>query len=106
MRTSLVAYDTSVVNMKRQHNRLLEIMPSESRFDLGRNGIISVSQSENSNSANASFVDFRNPSLAQFEDGLRRNVFHYDYGLDSWMNELNAETRRAVSTSLELRQLK
>ena len=43
MRTSLAAYDTSIVNMKRQHNRLLVIMASESRFDLGRNGVISVS---------------------------------------------------------------
>ena len=83
LETSLAAYDISIVNMKRQHNRLLAIMASESRFDLGRNGVISVPQSEVSNLANASFVDFQNPSLAQLEDGLTRDVYNYDYDLDT-----------------------
>ena len=81
--TSLAAYDTSIVHMKRQHNRLLAIMASESLFDLGRNGVISVPNFEVSNLANASFVDFQTPSLAPPEDGATRDVFHYSYDLDT-----------------------
>lgn len=55
LKTSLAAYDTSIVNMKRQHNRLLASIASRSRFDLGRDGVISVPQSEISNLADASF---------------------------------------------------
>ena len=83
LKTSLAAYDTSIVNMKRQHNRLLATMASESLFDLGRNGVISVPQSEVSNLANVSVIDSQNPSRAQPEDGLTRDVFNYDYDLDT-----------------------
>lgn len=83
LRRSLAAYDTSIVNMKRQHNRVLAIMAIESRFDLGRRGVISVPQSEVSNLVNASFVDFQSPALAQTEDGLARNMLNFDYDLDT-----------------------
>ena len=81
--TSLAAYDTNIVNMKRQHNRLLAIMTSGSHFDLKRNGVVSVPQSEVSNLANASFIDFQHPFLAHSEDGLTRDVLSYDYDLDT-----------------------
>ena len=81
--TSLAAYDTSIVNMKRQHKRLLAIMTSGSRFDLARNGVISIPQSEIKNLASASFVDFQHPSLPHSEDGLTRDVLNYDYDLDT-----------------------
>ena len=83
MKTSLAAYDTSIVNLKRQQNRLLAIMVSGSHFDLERNGVISVLQFEVSNLANASFVDFQISSLAQPEDGLTRDMSNYDYDLDT-----------------------
>ena len=82
LKTSLAAYDTSIVDMKRQHNRLLVVMASGSRFDLGRNGVISVPRLEIGNLANASFVDFQNPSQAE-EDGSTGVVSHYDYNLDT-----------------------
>lgn len=81
--TSLAAYDTSIVNMKRQHNRLLAIMASGSRFDLARNGFISIPQSEINNLANASFIGFQHPSLPHSEDGWTRDVLSYDYDLDT-----------------------
>ena len=78
-RSNLAAYDMSVVNIRRQNNRLLSVIASTPHFDFGRSGVISIPQVEISNLVNASFINFD----AQLKNGSTKDTLNYDYDLDT-----------------------
>ena len=101
---SLAAYDISIANMKRQHNRLSAVMASKHSLDLGRNGVIQVPWSEVSNFTNASFIDFQNPSLGRPEDGLTGSMLHYEYDLDTVFSHSDLAALRQAMVRLCLEE--
>ena len=104
LQMSLAAFDTSIVHMKRQHNRLLTIMARLSGFDLGRKGVISVPHSVISSLANASFINFENSSLAQPENGMTRDESNFDYDLDTVLSPSDRTALRQVVVQICLEE--